>query len=47
MASALTGNTENANSSVPEPPPHLAEYVGDRNRPDPVASYLGAGRALR
>lgn len=50
MASALTGNTEDANSSVPEPPPpppHLAEYVGDRNRPDPVASYLGAGRALR
>ena len=36
-----------ANLTPPPPPPHLAEYVGDRNRPDPVGSYLGAGRAMR
>jgi SAM-dependent methyltransferase len=33
--------------SPPPPPPELAEYVGDRNRPDPVGSYLAAGSALR
>ena len=50
MASALTGNSQHARNELPEPaapPPHLAEYVGDRNRPDPVGSYLGAGRSLR
>jgi SAM-dependent methyltransferase len=50
MASTLSGNSGQANATQPEPPnppPHLAEYVGDRNRPDPVSSYLGAGRALR
>jgi SAM-dependent methyltransferase len=50
MASTLTGDAQPESTTLPEPPPpppHLAEYVGDRNRPDPVASYLGAGRALR
>ena len=50
MASTLTGNSAQGKAALPEPPPpppHLAEYVGDRNRPDPVSSYLGAGRALR
>jgi SAM-dependent methyltransferase len=49
MASTLSANAAQGNTppEPPPPPPHLAEYVGDRNRPDPVGSYLGAGRALR